>query len=284
MPSLIGKILINKALPSKREILGSVGKLVKDTVKNPKKIIKDGLARDKAAVALYKSLTGKGRLETAKEVVIKASKGAYKGGGKDLMVNTGGAVGSVIGAANAGVVGKLGGDYVGAGIARRALDDIEAVGGAIGDLKKEWRKMSWYRKGKLVQRRSMERAKLKRKNAIPEYKKDAIGWGIGNSSAEALQSAGSHIPLQGGIVAMNTVEPIYKGLKVAKRLSKSNSTKDSLRKGMVVTGRNLRKTTSVKRRIKKGNAREKVMYDSVNKELQTLPTLPKGTNFKRNIF
>lgn len=284
MASLIGKILINKALPNKREILGSVGKLIKETVKNPKKAIKEGIARDKAANAIYKGLTGKGRLQAAKEVVIKASKGAYKGGGKDLVINTVGAGASALGGSTAGVVGKLGGDYIGARVARRALDDAESVVSAIKQVSKEkGLKLSWLRDGKVVHRRAVAIAKMKRRLNTPEYHKDAIGWGIGNASAEGLQKAGSHIPLQGGIVAMNSVDAAYKGIKVGKRISKRNTPKQTAYKATIVTSRRLKKNLNINRKIRKGVEREKVMYDSINKELQTLPDLPKGINFKRNI-
>lgn len=281
MPSLIGKILINKVLPSRKEILSSAGNLLKEAVKNPKKAFKEGMARDKAATAIYKGLTGKGKVETAKQVIGKVVKGGYKGGGKDLIVNTGGAIGSGIGASAGGTIGRLGGDYLGAGIARRAIDDIEILGSALREVRNTTYKQSWWRKGKLVQRRSKELAKRKRKESLPEYHKDAIGWGIGNASAESLQKAGSHIPLQGGIVAMNTVDPVYHGIKVGKRLFRQNKDQDIVRKATVSAGRRIRKQKALKKRIAKGNEREKIMYDSINNELKYLPTLPKEINFKR---
>lgn len=47
MTTLLGRILINRQLPGKREILQSAGNGIKSFVKNPVKAVKSGLARDK---------------------------------------------------------------------------------------------------------------------------------------------------------------------------------------------------------------------------------------------
>ena len=79
-------------------------------LKNPKKAIKEGLARDKLAVNTIKSVTGKTRGQTVRQLGSAIAKGVYKGGGKDLAVNTGGFAGSVAGSGG-GKLGQLAGDW-----------------------------------------------------------------------------------------------------------------------------------------------------------------------------
>lgn len=108
--TLLGRMLKNKALPGKKEILSSVGNAAKELLKNPKKAIKDGLTRDKLAVSAMKTVTGKTRGQTVRQLGSAIAKGVYKGGGKDLAVNTGGFAGSVAGSGG-GKLGQLAGDW-----------------------------------------------------------------------------------------------------------------------------------------------------------------------------
>jgi hypothetical protein len=80
---------------------------------------------------------------------------------------------------------------------------------------------------------------------------------------------------------------VKKGYRVAKRVSKDKrmprleAMGTGVRKGILATNRNLVKRNNYKKGIKKGFDREKKMVASVNRQLQTLPPLPVGVNFRR---
>lgn len=270
--TLIGRLLKSKALPGKKEILRSVGNLAKDTLKNPVKALRNGLARDRLANTAMRAATGKTRGQATKQLGSALAKGIYKGGGKDLAVNVGGAAGSIAGSAG-GKVGQLAGDWGGAAVTRKALDDSEALIRASKITKSNrFKNQPLPTKAKLLVRRTLKEAKKNAPGYKKELKQDTTGWAIGNSSADALKSVGSSVPLQGGMVAMGSVPSVMKGTKVALRTK-------SAKKGLLSTKRSLQKKLSVKRAIKKGLSREDKMYRSVNNELSKLPTLPSGLSF-----
>lgn len=270
--TIIGRLLKNKALPGKKEILKSVGNLAKEILKNPVKAVKDGLARDRFANTAMKAATGKTRGQATKQLGSALAKGVYKGGGKDLAVNMGGLSGSIAGSVG-GKVGQLAGDWGGAAITRKALDDTEALIRATKITKSnKFKNQSLPTKAKLLVRKTLKEAKKNAPRFKKELKQDTVGWAIGNSSADILKSAGSSVPLQGGIVAIGSVPSVMKGTKVALRTK-------SAKKGLLSTKRSLQKKLSIKRSIKRGLGREDKMYSSVNKELSKLPSLPSGLNF-----
>lgn len=230
------------------------------------------MLRDKLANSVMKSATGQTRGQTVKQLGGLAAKGIYKGGGKDLAVNVGGLTGSIAGSAG-GKVGQLAGDWGGAAVTRKALDDTEALVRASKITKNsKFKSLPPTKKAELLRRKVVKEAKSNASGFKKELKQDSIGWAIGNSSADALKTAGSSVPLQGGMVAIGTVPSVYKGAKVAVRTK-------SATKGLLSTKRDLTKKLSVKRAIKRGFGREDRMRTSINNELQKLPTLPKGVNF-----
>lgn len=285
MPTLIGKTLINKSLPGKKEILQSTGRAIVDILRNPVNAIREGIARDKLAVQTYKNLTGHSRTKAAKILTNIISKGVYKGGGKDLIVNTGGVAGSIAGANIGGKLGSLGGDWLGAATTRKALDDTEALHKALKIRNNPaFKRLSAKNKLDIVRKRLIGFAKKNSKSFNEELKKDSIGWVIGNSSADTLRAVGSKIPLQGGAIAIGTVPSVHKGIKIGVKRGRKKGWKKGIDFGIGSVKRNLQKTYNIKRQISKSLNREKRMVDSVNKELQKLPNLPSGTNFKRNYY
>lgn len=288
MSSIIGRTLINRQLPGKREILGSIGRGVKSFIKNPIKATKQGIANDRAARGIYKAATGK----TRRHVVGAIAKGVYKGGGKDLAVNIGGAAGSAVGASG-GKVGQLAGDWAGAAVTRKALDGTEALSKAARIRKNPaFQRQSPRVKAGIIAKRTKGYMKAGRKNFKKELKADTVGWGIGNSAAESLQSAGSKVPLQGGLIAMGTSGSAMKGLRVAKRVARNpNSGRTQIerigtgvRKGVLTTNRNIGRNLNPVRKIRKGFNREQRMRTSINNNLRQLPRVPAGVSFKRRTY
>lgn len=270
--TLIGRLLKNKTLPGKKEILKSAGNLAKDFIRNSKKAIQDGLARDRLANTAMKAVTGQTRGQATKQLVSSVAKGVYKGGGKDLAVNTGGLAGSLAGSAG-GKLGSLAGDWGGAAIARKALDDTEAVVRASKITKSNrFKNLPANKKVELLRRKTVKEAKKNAPSFKKELKQDTIGWAIGNSSADTLSAAGSRVPLQGGMVAMGTVPSAFKGVRVAARTKSSKL-------GALSAKRDLAKKLNLKRVVRKGWSREDIMRNSVNRELQKLPTLPQNVSF-----
>lgn len=288
MPSLIGKTLINRALPSKSEILKSAGRSIKSFLKNPIAATKAGLARDRNAVNTYRNLTGKTRKQVAGNLAKLIGKGVYKGGGKDLLVNTGGFAGSKIGASG-GIAGSLAGDWAGAAGTRKVLDDVEATSKALRIRKNPaFQRQSPATKAKIIAKRARGYAKANTSGYKKELKADTVGWGIGNTAAETLNKVPgiSGIPLKGAAVAMPSVKPVMKGAAVANRVARTPSVSKlrAARLGVTSVTRGIRRSINPISKIKSGLAREKKMYNSVNSQLQKLPKLPQGTNFRRNYF
>lgn len=275
--TILGRLIKTKTLPSNSEILGSVGNLLKKAKINPVKAIKDGIARDKYAIEAMKSATGMTRKQVATQLGTALAKGVYKGGGKDLAVNTGGLLGSIGGKAG-GLTGQLAGDWGGAAITRKALDDTEALTRTIKQAKK-YNKNSHYqalpsvKKAEVLRRTLIKQANQTKTRFKEDIKNDTLGWAIGNASAETLKAAGSNVPLQGGTIALGTMPSIKRGIKVAKRTQ-------NIHKGNVAAVRDLNRRYNIKRKINEGFDRENKMRESINKQLQKLPTLPPHVNFK----
>jgi hypothetical protein len=277
--SLIGEVLLNRKLPSKGRILASIGK---DFLGNPAKAIKEGFARDRAAVKAYQAATGRGRLGALLPVV----KAGYQGGGKDLIVNTGGYGGSVIGANIGALPGALAGDYFGARIVRRGLEDLEA---GYRGIKKARQSPDFISQSIPDKIRTVGKAiQEARPKKTPELTEDTVGWAIGNSAANALQSAGSHVPLQGGLVAMATGPSTVRAVKVGRRVKDARkATVSGARHFYRTRIKPLRNIGGVRRIIKgtvdRGLARERKAYDKVNNELQRYLPDVKNINFCANL-
>lgn len=289
MTTLLGRVLINRQLPGKREILQSAGRGIKSLVSNPIAAVKSGLARDKLAVNTYKAATGQTRKQTVINLGKKIAKGVYKGGGKDLLVNTGGLIGSIKGGAIGGKVGSLAGDWAGAATARKGLDDLEATRKAFKIRNNpNFKKQPLNIKAQILKKRATGYGKANKKGFNSELKQDTIGWGIGNSSADALSNV-SNLPLKGAAVAIGTTKPVYQGMRVAKRVARNTrnmgrieAAGTGVRKGIISTNRNLGKSLNPARKIKSGLNREQRMYTSVNNNLAKLPRVPAGVKFSNS--
>lgn len=57
--SLMGRLLIDRELPAKSEIIAGARRGLKDLIRAPRKTIREGLERDKLAVELYRQKNGK---------------------------------------------------------------------------------------------------------------------------------------------------------------------------------------------------------------------------------
>jgi hypothetical protein len=276
MTSLIGQMVINKKLPLRKDILGSTGRFLKDVVRHPIKTIKTGIANDLAANRLMKATTQLGRVGAMKKIAPAVATGVYKGGGKDVLIGTGGFVGS--GLVPGGPVGALAGDYIGARIVRKGLEDIEALAKARRIRSNvNFQNLSKQQQRAIIAKRMRGYA---RGNINNELLEDTVGWGIGNGSASALSAAGVGIPLKGAAVAMGTMKDTTRGIRVGRRFARLRNS-SPVDASAIATGRGLRRRYSVRR----GNTREANMYDKVNQELERrLPYVPPGVDFSRRIY
>jgi hypothetical protein len=205
-----------------------------------------------------------------------------------MLVNTGGLIGSIKGAAIGGKIGSLAGDWAGAATARKGLDDLEATRNAFKIRNNpNFQKQPLNVKARILSKRASGYAKANKKGFNSELKQDTIGWGIGNSSADVLATTAPSIPFKGAAVAMGTTKPVYKGFRVAKKIATTNTPKigrvkalgTGITKGVTSTGRTLRRNLNPARAVKTGLNREKTMYNSVNNSLSKLPRVPAGVSF-----
>ncbi len=279
MPSLLGSVLINRKLPGRQKIVESVGNVAKKIVKNPIKTVKDGIARDRAAVGLMKASTGMGRTQAIRQLAPALSEGVYKAGGKDLLVNTGGFAGSVVGSP-LGAVGALAGDWLGARGARRILNNREIKNNANKiRTNLNFQRLSNQQQADILRKRRLGFGK---KFANEQLLDDTVGWGIGNGAATGLGAMGVGIPLKGAAVAIPTSADVVKGIRTGNRFARR--TGDKMR-GVAASGvssvRNLRRRYSIRR----GLNREQQAFDTINNTLERrLPQLPPGVDFAQPTF
>ena len=134
----------------------------------------------------------------------------------DLIVNTAGVVGSIVGENLAGPAGALAGDLLGAGAARQAV----TLGQAILSAKQKLRsRREATLRAKVDQLRELGRATLSEFND-PAFQRqymndltgDVGGWGIGNSAAIVgnMIPGVASIPMKGALVAMTAVPKVQK--------------------------------------------------------------------------
>ena len=282
MTSLIGKVLKNKSLPRNSEILKSTGNALKDFATNPVSFVRRGLRRDRIANQLYKNVTGQSRLQTTRDVLGKVGQGVYKGGGKDLAVNTGGFLGSKLGSVG-GIPGQLAGDYVGARVTRRVLDEGETLQKAMKITNNpKFRSLPPRQKLQIIRKR-VQGFRNSRKD--DELFNDTAGWAIGNGSAIGLQKVGSQLPLQGGGVAIASLPSVRQGFNVARRIfNRGHNVGNAVKTGAVSTGRNLKKRLNPRRIVRRGLSREERMRKAINENLSYLPTIPNSIDFKRKTY
>lgn len=277
--TLIGEILKNKKLAPKQRFLEAIRAATESIKAAPIKAVKSGLERDAAAVEAYRQATGisNPRLAIAKKVM----QGIYEGGGRDLTVNIGGTAGSILGAKTLGFPGKLAGDWLGAAVTRKSLDDIENIAYATKVSKSQkFQKLSPFGKARLLNRRLSRRLNRTLPSVKEEYQKDTIGWAIGNAAAETFDATGTHIvPLQGGLVAATTVPSVLKGIKSGIQVAKQQGVLPGVKEGINRTGMEIK--TDLADKLAKASQATKGVVKGINDRLNQLPTLPPDVDFSK---
>ena len=175
--------------------------------------------------------------------------------GKDLLVNVGGIAGSTAGGAVGGLPGALTGDNLGAAATRRGLSEVYARRRARAKLGANASPSAFLaRKDKIFDAiHRLERRKGARMS-------DQVGWAVGNTIA--LNTPHLKIPLRGGIVAMRTVPHIVKN---AQGVLRGNiKARDFPSK----TGADIYKSNNLRRIVRRGNARERLLRSKVNKRIR----------------
>ena len=268
LPPALGK-LIPKRVPSRAQIVGAVAK----AIRNPAKAVKDGLARDASAMAVARAngmtrggIVKSGAVQLYKnrgEIAKSAAKGVKSGvvslaKQKDLIVNTGGAIGSGIGGSMGGFPGKLAGDNIGAMVTRRAYDDIVAVGKGIRAAKQATGNRVTKIKAGIKQ--TLQEGRKNFTGKKKDYLDDQVGWAIGNTVAETSPLG---IPFQGAGVAVRTVPSVSKGIvKIAKGAPIGQTVRE--------TGKEILDKNNVPKMIRRGNARERLVRRKINRKLGEL--------------
>lgn len=229
--------------------LPSRGAMLKLGIKHPVGFYKTMKQVDHDAVTAGMLKTGKGRYGQA---WLGAKKAANTPTGKDLVVNTGGFIGSSIGGAVGGTPASLVGDNLGAVTTRKVINRGYAGARARAKLGAGAPKTAVRAKTKRIAK-ALDRLDRMQGNRIS----DQIGWGVGNTVAQS--TSGVPIPLRGGMVAMRTVpeltrnaQKVMRGeLKPQQYLSQSAA--------------DIAKRNNVKKMARKGNARERLARQRVNK-------------------
>ena len=245
--NLLTRTLYKKQLPGKREILRGAKKLAVDFVRNPIKITREGLERDRIANRIANlhgysrwGLVGKG-VHTARKPI------------KELAINTGGLIGSHMGAAG-GIAGELAGDWMGSYLTRRSIDDAASLTSAI---KESVNSPAWRQKGVVGKFQDIHN---KTTNDILEKAAkdssmfdDTVGWGVGNTVAAVPVP----IPLKGAAAAMTYGEDVGQGIKKAMS-------------GIPVKQAARETWDSMKSKLPKAWEAESQFYNEVNSKLQTI--------------
>jgi len=239
-----------------------LGNSLLTAIKNPLRIsetFKDGMAVDKAANTLAKRMgkTRKGLTgDVAKKVI--TSKPA-----KELAVNSAGALLSTT------PLG-LAGDLIGAIGTRRVIDDGIATARAFRKSKVASPTLNPVGRVKdtLIRSRKIAKA-MNRLNQNPHIG-DTVGWGIGNTAAEAIPFG---VPLRGAAVAMSTGDIVEKGVKDT---LKGNPVSRTLR----TVGTNLKSRFNLKKQISDGFEREEQMRKRLNKKLRADIVAPNSFSAK----
>lgn len=191
------------------DIIQSAGQ---DFASNPIKSIQEGFERQEAFLRAY--ATGTGRESAAvPEVIGDAFTETVEGRGliKELLVNSAGLSGSIA-AGPLGSVAGISADIGGALITRKAVSDLEAFRLALDEVGDEFNGsfgfIQKYVKALEMARKAMTKGADAANDFSDDLFSDFAGGVVGNLSAEALQAAGSNVPLQGAAVAISSVGAI----------------------------------------------------------------------------
>lgn len=131
----------------------------------------------------------------------------------DLVVNTGGTVGSIIGGSMGGAVGALAGDLIGGLATRQVVNVTTSALSAKQKLKSQevFKKAKRLQKLKMLGAETRNDLRSKRDQMGDDITGDVTGWAIGNATANAVTNVlGRSIPLSGAGVAMATVPKLVK--------------------------------------------------------------------------
>lgn len=285
---LVKSTVNNEAIPTRKELAKEVGVMTKDFLKNPVQFIKEGKQREQLAREFVESQLGI-KLPSNKELLKQARdniggklknwlvKSGNKEQFKDLAVNTSGFIGSkvggIAGAATTGGVaklpGQLAGDYAGAAIARKAINDTSALKSALLKLHGDeaFKSASRLQKAKMIHKESLFAMKQRAEYIADKATEDIGGWAIGNAVAETVPIK---LPFKGAIVAMPNVGHV---VDARKRLIAGEN---ALKVGRDTVGNIAKDTVMIPQRVYKqakratvgnyvkGNKRERALRESAS--------------------
>jgi hypothetical protein len=131
----------------------------------------------------------------------------------DLIVNTGGTVGSIIGGKLGGAVGAYAGDLIGGLVTRQVVNVSTSALSARQKLKANevYQKAKRLQKLKMLGAATKSELKNRTEQLGDDITGDVTGWAIGNTAANVVTNTlGRSIPLSGAGVAMATVPKLVK--------------------------------------------------------------------------
>jgi len=205
--NILSRTLQNQELPSNQELLQGLKNYATDFAKDPAGAWQRGWQRDAAAnrIANMAGYTRQG--------LVSSAINEYKDPIKDLVVNIGGMAGSSFGT---DLPTQLAGDWAGAYLARRSIDDTAAlVQGIHGSVTSpEWQASNLFDKAKSIHDNVVDHVINNNiYNLGNDVYNDTIGWGIGNGVAQATTFA--PIPLRGATVALGYGQDVGTAFKRA---------------------------------------------------------------------
>lgn len=265
---LAKKTLKTAEIPTNIELL-TVGKeLAKDFVSNPLRAIKEGRERELLVKGLIKSTTGKSLPTNTQLIKQGFSKGvdAIKQNEelqKDLIVNTGGVIGSTIGSI-AGLPGQLAGDLLGATAVRKTITDISVTKTAITKARTDavFSSLSSFDKFKKVREISLKELKdlAESGKLTDDLVADTSGWAVGNTIAESAKGL-VPLPFKGAVGASVTVPDF---VKASRRIRSGENIKQVVKE---TANEVLLKPVKMYQR---GKIREQALRDKLNSKLKQI--------------
>lgn len=266
--NLTKKTLETAEIPTNRELL-TVGKeLAKDFVRNPIRAVKEGRERELLVKGLIKSTTGKelpNNTQLIKQGFNNGIEAIKKNEElqKDLIVNTGGVIGSTIGSV-AGLPGQLAGDLLGASVVRKAVTDITVTKTAITKARTDtvFNSLSSFDKFKKVREISLKELKdlAEQGKLTDDLVADTSGWAVGNTIAETAKGL-VPLPFKGAVGASITVPDF---VKASRRIRAGENTKQVVKE---TANEVLLKPVKMYQR---GKLREQDLRDKLNLKLKQI--------------